>query len=196
MPSSSGRWSGRGAGRPWSGAARRPPPRGRCPSAWRPMVSSATTGPRVNRAPPWIALRHPKPSTTAHSQGVEQKSSIPPGARSACRRLAGGLRGGDLTGRGAAREQPRRGVDGERPPRPDGDDEQGPAVGPSTIMPLRVRDTSALAGWSSRAARAGASRWPSPATKIAETARGRRRGRSASRARPGRSGPEGRSAPG
>ena len=38
------------------------------PHAWRPIVSSATTGPRVKRAPLWIMLRAPKPSTTTHSQ--------------------------------------------------------------------------------------------------------------------------------
>ena len=120
------------------------------PQAWRPIVSSATTGPRVKSAPLWIMFRPPNPSDDDPQPGdaAEERPALAEVLQRRgrlCPRRARGMLHGDQQERG---ESPGEGVDGERPAGADGDDEQGAEVGPSTVRPLRVRESSALACWS------------------------------------------------
>ena len=97
------------------------------PQAWRPIVSSATTGPRVKSAPLWIMFRPPNPRTTTHSQ-VTLRKNVQPSRRSCSVEVASarGARGGMFTGisRSAARAQVKASTASAQPG-PDRDDEEG-----------------------------------------------------------------------
>ena len=121
------------------------------PQPCRPMVSSATAGPSVDQAPAWMRLRTPNPTTTIQSQGVAQKKLHP--SRSSRRVSAGspvGSLGGIVTGtrRRAASAQVRASTASAHPD-PTVTTSNAPMVGPITIIPLRVSEISALAGWRS-----------------------------------------------
>ncbi len=117
------------------------------PQAWRPIVSSATTGPSVKSAPLWIMLSAPKPSTTTHSH-VTLRKNAQPSRRSAQVEVASarGGRGGIRTGTSSTAATAHvRASTASAQPGPAVTTMNAPSDGPITVRPLRVSDRSALA---------------------------------------------------
>ena len=73
MPSSSGRCSGTRSSTTVISTSPTDSAESTRPQPCSPIVSLATTGPRVNTAPMWMALSTPNASTTTHSQVVRRK---------------------------------------------------------------------------------------------------------------------------
>ncbi len=158
------------------------------PHACRPTVSSATAGPRVSQAPAWIAFSTPKPTTTIHSHGVAQKNDQPSrSSRSVSGASARGGRAGRRTGTrsSAARSQVAAST-ARAQPEPTVTTRSAPIVGPRTIMPLRVRETRALAGWRSSRGTSWGSTLAIAGNPTPDTMPWTTRARRASRSRPRR----------